>query len=228
MRRYQWQVIQLGGLPLRPDGSYDGQIPYCCTSVMVWPDGAAPSPQNTILTDPCLIGPDYYASIKTLDEIGHHISNIGHYFVTHPHYDHLPAFAIPDRPLNGKPFFPTDDSFRLIHCPGHHAMLRALAFQNGENRQVWIVGDAVLDETWLRAWGYYWPNGYSPAEIVQTWRSVAQICTEADVIIPGHGEAIIVNQDLLQNLINAFPQASHAADCPDVREILATRLSKFK
>ena len=228
MRRYQWQVLQLGGLPLRPDGSYDEQTSYCCTSVLIWPADEAPSPQNTLLTDPCQIGPDHFASIKTLNEIGHHIPHIGHYFVTHPHFDHLPAYGTPEHSLQGKPFFPTDDSFRLIHCPGHHGMLRAIAFRYTENRQVWIVGDAVLNEAWLRAWGYYWPNGYSPSEVVETWRSVAHICAEADVIIPGHGGAIVVNQALVEHLIKAFPQADHATACPEVGEILATRLSQFK
>lgn len=228
MRQYQWQILQLGGLPLRPDGSYEEQTLYCCTSTLVWPADSAPSPHNTLLTDPCLIGPDYRTSIKTLEAIGHQIPHIGQYFVTHPHFDHVPAYATPEHSLVGKPFFPTDNSLRLVHCPGHEAMLRAITFHDTEDRHVWIVGDAVLNEVWLRAWGYYWPNGYSPSEVAETWRSVANICAEADIIIPGHGNAIIVTQELLETLIQGFPQASYAADCPEVAEVLAVRLSKFK
>jgi hypothetical protein len=37
---------------------------------------------------------------------------------------------------------------------------------------VCIAGDAILDIEWLKAWKYYWPNGYTVPEIVETWESV--------------------------------------------------------
>ena len=45
--------------------------------------------------------------------------------------------------------------------------LVSLAFAGSSGARVWVVGDAVLDEHWLQAWTYYWPNGYRSAEIVE-------------------------------------------------------------
>ena len=70
----------------------------------------------------------------------------------------------------------------------------------------WIVGDAILGEDWLRAWRYYWPNGYGPDEIVETWRSVARILSMADVVIPGHGPPFRVDISLMSDSILIYLQ----------------------
>jgi hypothetical protein len=37
----------------------------------------------------------------------------------------------------------------------------------------------MLDEEWLRAWGYY-PNHYKRAELIETWRSIARIFGDSE------------------------------------------------
>jgi glyoxylase-like metal-dependent hydrolase (beta-lactamase superfamily II) len=117
------------------------------------------------------------------------------------------------------------DGIRALPCPGHAADLRALAFTSIKDERVWVVSDAVLDEQWLRAWGYYFPNQYSDDEIIETWRSVGTIFAEADVIVPGHGAPIQVNRALMETLIAGFPSAKYSSACPDVLEALNKRLA---
>lgn len=228
MKRYQWEILQHGELPLRPDGRIDQTADHLCTSVLLWPEGESLTPENTLITDPCFAGERAADALLRLQEIGFDRLTIGRYFVTHPHHDHMPFlnFAFP---LKGNPFSqnPLED-MRLIACPGHHPQLQALCFRDGQDQNIWIVSDAVLDREWLLAWNYYYPNGYFSDEIITTWRSVAQICAGADLIVPGHGEPIVVTADLLHELIAGFPRAKHAEDCPDVIEMLKRQVANFK
>jgi glyoxylase-like metal-dependent hydrolase (beta-lactamase superfamily II) len=91
-----------------------------------------------------------------------------------------------------------------------------------------VSGDAILDEAWLRAWKYYWPNFYQEADILQTWESVAIILTRADTIIPGHGVPFQVTAGLLEHLVHTFDQAEHAEQCPQVFDALQNRLEVLK
>jgi hypothetical protein len=83
----------------------------------------------------------------------------------------------------------------------------------------------VLDREWLLAWAYYWPNGYSREEIVQTWRSVAAVL-RADVIVPGHGAPIDVTPELCDELCRGFDRAEHASECGDVRDRIRRRFAE--
>lgn len=223
-RTYQWRVLQTGSLPLRPDGSIQ-RVEHACTSVLIWPTGEAPTRANTIVTDPCFTTRGFAAASAALGELGLTIEDIGRAFITHEHGDHLPF--VPRMVTNWRydRFEPHEESLRAAACPGHHPGLRALTFVSGTDR-VWIVGDAVLDEEWLRRWGHYWPNGYSSAEIAQTWRSVARIVGEADVVLPGHGPALRVTTELVDALIDRFDLAEHSGTCPDVVDALCARRAR--
>lgn len=120
--------------------------------------------------------------------------------------------------------FPDLDS---VPCPGHDPFAQALVFRSTRDETVWVVGDAVLNLEWLQRWQYYWPNGYSEKEIVETWRSVAKILS-ADIIIPGHGAPIPVTRALLEHLRATFPMAEYASECPDVRDALTERLKQLE
>ena len=73
----------------------------------------------------------------------------------------------------------------------------------------WVTGDSIIGEDWLRAWQYYWPNGYDREQIIRTWVSVAAILQYAELIIPGHSAPFPVTAELLESLIADFPMARH-------------------
>jgi hypothetical protein len=75
---------------------------------------------------------------------------------------------------------------------------------------------------------FYWPNMYEGDEIVETWRTVAAILDAARVVIPGHGPAIRVDEQLLRTLVDKFPRAMLARRCPEVQDILKNRLESLR
>ncbi len=204
-------------------------VEHRCTSVLVWPAGESPSAENTLLTDPCFTPGGAQQAIGQLEPLGFSLTKVEQVYITHLHGDHFPNLPQRLRRLNSAPFPGSFSGFSLEPCPGHARDQRALVFQADKESvgQVWIVGDGILDEEWLRAWGYFWPNRYTPPEITQTWRSVAHILAHAGLIIPGHGDPIAVTAPLLAELLAAFPQAEHAGQCPDVAETLRHRLALF-
>ena len=105
-------------------------------------------------------------------------------------------------------------------------ILQAIRCQT-EAGETWIVGDAILDRDWLTAWMFYWPNRYVAEEIIRTWRSVGTILASADVVVPGHGAALVVDDGLLELLLDRFPQAMLAQQCPDVQGVLNRRLQSM-
>ncbi|MBN1680713.1 MAG: hypothetical protein JW966_10500 [Anaerolineae bacterium] len=228
-QRCNWIVLQTGRIPLRPDGVVDHMVEHRCTSVLVWPDDQTPQPNNTVITDPCFTEAGLVDAVRQLETVGAVFDDVGYLFVTHLHADHMlhmPYTTVPPRlrPLrtgqqHALPGLYTEN------CPGHHPLLMALFFYDQHHRAIWIAGDAVLDDEWLRAWGYYWPNNYTPDDIIQTWRSVAHIVSRADVIVPGHGPPIDVSASLVSDLAAGFPHAPHADACPDVIDTLEARLA---
>ncbi len=229
LKRYQYLVLQSGSLPLQPDGEKDYSQEHRCDSVLIWPEHQAPSPENAILTDPCFTWKGFEHAEALLKRIKITIEDLKYIFVTHRHGDHMPNFPYKKKFLD----FQEEDGHILsdvdtISCPGHAPELRCLRFLSFSEQMVWIVGDAILNERWLKAWGYYWPNLYSQRDIIQSWRSVALILEQADVIIPGHGGQIVVTPDLLQLAIANFPSAEYADKCPEVKTILTRRLKKLE
>jgi glyoxylase-like metal-dependent hydrolase (beta-lactamase superfamily II) len=227
-KRFNWIVLQEGTLALRPSGQVNDSLEHRPTSTLIWPVDEPPTRDNTILVDPYFTANSFRAAEAVLSHMRLSFADIGRVFVTHKHFDHLPHYPSDAQSAPTKRFEPkTDETFaglKAIPCPGHAEDLRALVFTSPTLEQVWVVADAILDEEWLRAWKYFWPNGYSRAEILDTWRSVAMILAAADVILPGHGAAIRVTDTLLADLIAAFPNAELAADCPDVEKTLRGRL----
>ena len=230
--RYEWAVLQQGQLPLRPEGRVDSAAEHRCTSILIWPEEERPGPDNSLVTDPSFSRAGLEQARSVLDRLGISLRDVGRVFVTHPHWDHrirLPEHAA----LSGHA--PLDPGaagalagVRVARCPGHEPSLEAVVFPSAGDGQVWVVGDAILDAAWLRAWGYYWPNRYRAAQIVQTWQSVAAILSGADVVVPGHGPPIPVTPELLEDLIAGFPTAEHADRCPEVAQILRDRLEALR
>jgi len=66
-----------------------------------------------------------------------------------------------------------------------------------------------------------------PDEIVQTWESLATILSQAEIIIPGHGEAIRMTASLLQELLLSFQTAEYAERCQTIVPLLQKRLQQF-
>jgi len=238
--RCQWLIIQNGSLPLRPDGRTE-LVEHICTSTLVWPADGEPSTANSIVVDPCFGSSGFENAVRRLSDMNASLGDIGYCLETHQHYDHVSNLTMAGSPLtecdvesgNMPRWVPVgpDDSMplpgvELVNCPGHDPDLMALRF-DAVDGETWIVGDAILDQQWLLAWLFYWPNRYLRDEIVETWRSVAKILETAQVVIPGHGPPIHVDADLLQTLIDRFPHAPHADRCPDVVEALRNRLRKM-
>ena len=226
--RYDWVILQEGELPLRPEGWVNPALEHRCTSALIWPEEGRPTRDNTLLTDPYFTGRGFRGVASVLKRLGLPFHEIGRMFVTHPHFDH--CLELPDEVTgDGPPPFEHGAAgplagIRLIPCPGHEPSLHALVFRADSGDEVWIVGDAILDEPWLRAWAYYWPNRYCLPDVVETWRSVATILSRADVVVPGHGPPISITSALLQNLLSTFPAAQHAERCLEVGEAIECRL----
>ena len=230
-RKYDWLVLQEGSLPARPGRRFDTEAEHRCTSVLVWPEGAALSPENTIVTDPCFTDEGCVRAGSLLAALGVSWSDLGRFYLTHPHHDHCPCLPDLAEPIDLAPFEPVADGpladMATVPCPGHYPTLAALVFPSVFGDRVWIVGDAVLDEPWLRAWEYYWLNGYSQSAIIETWQSLAVIFSDADLIVPGHGPPIRVTKPLLEDLLESFPAAEHAGRCPEVAEAIRRRLERL-
>jgi glyoxylase-like metal-dependent hydrolase (beta-lactamase superfamily II) len=229
--RFDWRILQEGKLSIAldetpvPDGGY-------CTVTLIWPHGKMPSPDNAVLVDPCFVPAGYRRAAQEVEALGLSLPELARVFTTHLHGDHIPTvprdvpsalFASP-----GLVRFYHAAGIEAVHCPGHAPDLYSLVFHTAADGEVWVVGDAILNREWLEAWAYYWPNGYGPFEIVETWRSAARILSRADVIVPGHGPPIRVGRALLERLLAAFPATAHADRCPDVAEVLHARLSESK
>ena len=223
-----WEILQLGAIPLSARGERDTTLEHRPTSVLIWPEGEAPSRSNCVLTDPYFTPNGLADARRVLARLGASWADVERLFVTHCHFDHMPRF--PGEPAGSRFTVFTPDAttpwLETVACTGHSPDLDALAFQSAGDGAVWVVGDAVLDEEWLRAWNYYWPNGYGHDQIVQHWRDVATVLSQADVIVPGHGAPIRVTPELVQDLLTDLPQAQFAEECPDVAEALRARVAQ--
>ncbi len=230
-RQYHYLILQPGELPLTTDGKFNVAVEHRCTSVLIWPEGQRPCFRNTVLTDPCFTPYGFRRAEEQLEQLRLSFDDIGHVFMTHQHRDHilnLPLF------ISRKEFaeFPhttneTLSGIRIRPYPGHSPEQQALVFRSPADRNVYVVGDAVLNLQWLKGWGYYWPNYYVASEIIQTWKSLAQIFAEADLIIPGHGQPIAVTVPLVRELLSTFVFAKYAGECPQVEQTLNTRLQQL-
>ena len=229
--QYAYSVVQIGSLPLNPETEYDRSVEHRCTSILIWPEGDSPSLHNTVLTDPCFTSQGYQYAMQQLKPLKTTFQETGCIFVTHPHRDHCSNLAHFLGQQPGEPFQPGEhqhfEDLVSILLPGHAPTQQGLLFRAASQQLVCVAGDAILNEAWLRAWKYYWPNFYQETEIVQTWRSVAAILAHVDVVIPGHGLPFDVTAELVNHLAQTFAQAEHAAQCPDVLECLEKRYASL-
>lgn len=227
---FDWAILQEGRLKIDLTGKRRSEGGYC-TVTAVWPTGEAPSAENTFLVDPCFFQAGLYQqAIGEAQRHGIDLPNLHHVFVTHRHFDHVPTAIGGERARFVSDMIPVQrqPGLAMVGLPGHSPDLRALIFRSPPHGEVWIVGDAILEEDWLAAWAYYWPNGYSAAEIVQTWRSLRLILASADVIIPGHGPEIRITPSLLDTMLASFPKADYAEACPEVPDTLRARLAQMQ
>lgn len=223
---YQMLILQEGASPLMVDGTIQPQVEHRCTATLVWPVGETPHAVNSLIVDPSFSEQGCEQADNRLTALGISLKDVEYYFSTHAHWDHCPRGSEVEtlslwrawRPSRSGPLA----GLSAVHCPGHAADLQALRFDTVVG-ETWAVGDAILDRQWLLAWGFYWPNGYGEAEIVQTWRSVAAILARAAQVIPGHGPAFAVDVALLDALIAGFPCAFYAGACPEVLQALQLR-----
>ena len=231
MRRFNYAILQPGSMKLNPNGRLIPLAQHCSTSTLIWPEDQSPSIENTILTDPCFTTEGYENAIGILGEYAIAFTDIGYVFVTHPHNDHTLKFPVGIRKPTFQWFNPSDDrwstGFQTYTHPGHSDDMQSLVFRSSSNETICIAGDAILNEEWLKAWQYYWPNRYLQAEIIQTWESTADIVASADVIVPGHGTPISVTATLIKELLSSFPFAEHSAGCEGVVGILEKRLNEL-
>lgn len=233
LSQFSWTILQSGQLPLQPDGSVRKELEHRCTTTLIWPAGALPQADNTLMIDPCFTLAGYTQAEQVLDQLGASIEDIGAVFVTHLHTDHLLRLPESVPSPRFRPFRPITrgEVFAAVEAeasPGHHPSQETLHFEDAEGKRVWVAGDAVLSAAWLREWAYFWPNGYGPLQIVETWRSIARIVSQADVIVPGHDAPLPVTVELVQHLLETFPQANYASRCPDVPATLQTRLDHLR
>ncbi len=227
---YSWQILQHGRLPLRPDGTMMRANGHRCTALLLWPHGEQPGADNTLIIDPCFNQAGAAAASAALRGLRISWGDLGSQFVTHGHQDHQPALPnqadrepAPWRPGTDGPF----NGIRLEALPGHDRDQHAIVFRDGGG-EVWVTGDAVLDQEWLISWAYYWPNKYDPEEVAETWRSVARVVSHADLVVPGHGAPFRVTATLVEELLEGFDRAEHADLCPEVRDILRQRLVQLE
>jgi glyoxylase-like metal-dependent hydrolase (beta-lactamase superfamily II) len=226
MPHFHWLILQEGQLPLRPDHRIT-RVEHRPTITLLWREGEPLSRDNSVLVDPYFTENGYLSAQRALQRTEARFSALGSYFVTHPHYDHLLHLPphVPQLPL--RELSEPPQGIDAVPCPGHAPHLRALAFTALNDERVWVVSDAILDEEWLRAWGYYYPNSYGRDEVMQTWRSIAKIFADADVIVPGHGAPIRVTRALVTALIAGFPKSEYSSDCPDVLDVLQKRVESL-
>lgn len=212
---------------MEPNGRILPFIEHKCTSTVIWPENSLFQPCNSLIVDPCFSENGMRRAIKRLDRLGTSFERIGGIFVTHKHRDHWPKY--PSNYLMPKRFSSPcsendlQEDIRCIPCPGHSSDLIALAFDTKEGN-CWIVGDAIINKSWLTEWAYYWPNGYTVEQIVQTWNSVAHILCHADIIVPGHGFPFRVTVELIENMIRNWHKAQHSNFCPNMKPSLYQRL----
>ena len=230
-QRYDYLLLQAGSIPVDPDFSIDRSVEHRCSSVLVWPQGEQPSGPNTVLTDPCFTDRGFPHAVAHLNRLGLAFGDIGRISATHRHGDH--RLSLPDRtvrsdfarfrpgvtgPLSG---------ISTLPCPGHTPEWQALVFRSSTGQNVWIVGDAIINLDWLKAWAF-WPVNYTTVEIIQTWMTVATILSLADLIVPGRSAPVAIDASLTGELLSTLPAAAHANRCDHVRQLLSDRSEQLQ
>lgn len=207
MSGLRWDILTIGHLSRNKFWGESDDRAYrepLCTSVLIR------TGSQTIVVDPSL-PPEEMAPL--LDRrAGLSISEVDTVFLTHFHGDHrfgVDAFpeaewlmageeisAWHDEPLR-------DDDRRvlerlkavggelapglaLLATPGHTPNHHSLVF-DAEGPRVVVAGDAAMTRDFFRARDYYFNTADPPAAV----RSMEEIATGADVVVPGHDNYFI-------------------------------------
>jgi len=229
-QKYNYIILQQGSLTLKPDGMVDYNEEHRCTITLIWPIKSNLQKNNSLLIDPCFSNQSLLSANSILDDYKISLSEIQNFFITHNHSDHLPDYSLTKITVDVNYIDKDDNSFidiDIYPCPGHSDDSKCLYFKSKSNKNVCITGDTILNKDWLKAWQYYWPNGYTKEEVIKTWASVCQIVSNADIIIPGHGKPFNVTKDLLKYLIDNFSSAQYSYQSKNSIEIIKNRYNSF-
>ena len=225
---HRFAVLQEGQIRERPGGRRAADAEHRCSAVLLWPEAQQPCAATTALVDPCFTETGASCGAAVLQGLGLSWGDVGAIWTTHKHGDHQPqlprgagADRLPDAPLDDEAL---PSGLRAVPCPGHSPDSTALVFRAPEHGVVWVTGDAILNEEWLRSWEVYAPWAYTAPHVKECWRSVANIVANAEFIIPGHGGPIAVTAELVADLLRRFHGAAYSEDCPDVFRALRARL----
>ncbi len=203
--RFEWLVLTIGHLSANKFwGETERQRGPLCTSTLLH------TPAGLLLVDPSVHPPQVPDLLG--DQAGIRPEDVRYVFVTHFHGDHrfgLEAFpratwligepemayvrargnaaelALLERlqPAGSEPV----PGLRTLFTPGHTPGLTSLVFP-WRGRRVAVAGDAVMTEDHFRA-----REGHTNStDFAQASASIELLAREADVVIPGHGNAFAV------------------------------------
>jgi glyoxylase-like metal-dependent hydrolase (beta-lactamase superfamily II) len=193
----RWEILTIGNLSRNrywDEGDDRARRPAICTCTLIVTD------QARLLVDPSLTEADSMA--RELDRrTGLKLEEFDAVFLTHEHGDHhfglrhfagarwLAAPAVAAR-LNesgqyDRPIEPADGpllgEIDVVPTPGHTLSHHSLRF-DWEGLSVVIAGDAAMTRDFWRE-----RNGYfNSADLGLAARSIEQLATIADLVIPGH------------------------------------------
>lgn len=81
------------------------------------------------------------------------------------------------------------EGVRLYPLPGHTPGLTGLIFKS-RGRSVLVAGDTIMGPEYFENLDGYWFN----EDLDETRRSIRKAARDADIIIPGHGDAFVVSE----------------------------------
>ena len=144
---YQWKILQEGSLPLLPSGR-TADVEHVCTVTLIWPADSELSAENSVVVDPCFSLTGMQTALGRLKELRADTNQIGHYFQSHLHFDHVlntPSLLLKEPPVWS--LFPVEKTeafaeIKVVPCPGHAEDLRALRCPTPAG-ELWVASDAT-------------------------------------------------------------------------------------
>lgn len=196
---YKYKIIQKGSLPVHFDGRVNHNLPHRSTSTLVYREiNNEIDKAFLLLVDPgWVLRSEMEKAAEKLRDLKIDIHEINYLFLTHSHYDHRCGL----RYMKSSRFLKSINpqfliksgitQLEIIQTPGHSYDSRSLIIHS--DKKIAIVGDAIINNEYLELGGYYYPNNYNSIEIKITRQTMRHLIDQYDVIIPGHGDAIIID-----------------------------------
>ena len=201
-RELSWVILTIGHLSMnRYWGETERRRGPLCTSTVIR------SSEGLVLIDPSR-QPEEMPELLN-DQVGIGVEDVRHVFLTHFHGDHRSGLeAFPHaawwmaqqeidhwRPRAGEAeqrlldhFQPAGDEpiagLRTLFLPGHTPGLTGLSF-HWRGQRVVVAADAAMTEEFFRAREGY----HNSSDMDEARASIDRLAGEADLIIPGHGNA---------------------------------------